>query len=168
MPWAVPIKPTSTYQHGVVTLQNPTRHEIEDGRPYTPHRLNQAMFSGQLFVSDNQSSDLVRKKPVHVEQVKVEAEKLSPIRVAQKSANHQPLNVVTFSVVIAIIITSETDAVAPCRLIGSQFSPSNARWHDFVLRIAANVSILTNVEVLKQLCYVLKTNLPACKCLGHS
>ncbi|VDD79054.1 unnamed protein product [Mesocestoides corti] len=87
MPWAVPIKPTSTYQHGVVTLQNPRRQEIEDGLPYISHRPNQAMFTALLIVIDNQGSDLVRKKPVHVEQVKVEAEKLSPIRVTQQSAN---------------------------------------------------------------------------------
>uniref|UniRef100_A0A5K3G1N4 Transposase n=1 Tax=Mesocestoides corti TaxID=53468 RepID=A0A5K3G1N4_MESCO len=126
MPWAVPIKPTSTYQHGVVTLQNPTRHEIEDGRPYTPHRLNQAMFSGQLFVSDNQSSDLVRKKPVHVEQVKVEAEKLSPIRVAQKSANHQ----VSHEVVVDLLGHREY----LCCLAGKQITTSRSTYVCFTSR----------------------------------
>ena len=79
----------------------------------------------------------------------------------------QPQQVHTFYEAVATIITAETDRNAQNDLVEGLFRLPNAIWDDVLLRVANDVSVLTDPEVVKQLCNILKTNLAACRALGN-
>lgn len=82
-------------------------------------------------------------------------------------ADLQPQQVHTFYEAVATIICAETDRSSQNELVEGLFRLPNAIWDDVLLRVANDVTILTDPEVVKQLCNILKTNLAACRALGN-
>ncbi|VDK31878.1 unnamed protein product [Taenia asiatica] len=80
----------------------------------------------------------------------------------------QPQQVHTFYEAVASIISAETDRSAQNDLVEGLFRLPNAIWDDILLRVAADMTVLGDVEVVKQLCNILKTNLAACRALGNA
>lgn len=80
----------------------------------------------------------------------------------------QPQQVHTFYEAVATIISAETDMSAQNDLVEGLFRLPNAIWDDILLRVATDMTVLGDVEVVKQLCNILKTNLAACRALGNA
>uniref|UniRef100_A0A0R3TNP2 Importin N-terminal domain-containing protein n=1 Tax=Rodentolepis nana TaxID=102285 RepID=A0A0R3TNP2_RODNA len=79
----------------------------------------------------------------------------------------QPQQVHTFYEAVATIISAETDRAAQNDLVEGLFRLPNGIWDEILLRIASDVRAVTDVEVVKQLCNILKTNYAACRALGN-
>ncbi|KAM3173818.1 Exportin-1 [Hymenolepis weldensis] len=79
----------------------------------------------------------------------------------------QPQQVHTFYEAVATIISAETDRAAQNDLVEGLFRLPNGIWDEILVRIAADVRVVTDVEVVKQLCNILKTNYAACRALGN-
>lgn len=78
-----------------------------------------------------------------------------------------PQQVHTFYEAVATILSAETDTTEQNEQIEGLFRLPNAIWDDILVRVAQDNNILTEIETVKQLCNILKTNVSACKALGH-
>lgn len=65
------------------------------------------------------------------------------------------------------MISAQTNTVQQEVLIEKYMSLPNTVWDDIISRAATNVDILKDIEVIKQLVNILKTNVRACKALGQ-
>ncbi|KAL3311369.1 Exportin-1 [Cichlidogyrus casuarinus] len=80
-------------------------------------------------------------------------------------ADLQPQQVHTFYEAVGLIIAAEPEPSNQPRQIENLFRLPNTVWDGILSRAAENVDILKNIEVVRQLCNILKTNHAACKSL---
>ncbi|KAK3751473.1 hypothetical protein QZH41_009183, partial [Actinostola sp. cb2023] len=80
----------------------------------------------------------------------------------------QPLQVHTFYEAVGYMISAQTDPVVMERLIEKYMALPNQAW-DNIIREATrqNIDHLKEIEVVKQLGNILKTNVRGCKSVGH-
>lgn len=79
----------------------------------------------------------------------------------------QPQQVHTFYEAIGLMISAQTDQFQQERLIEKYMSLPNQVWDNIIQQATRNADILKDQEIVKQLCNILKTNVRACKSLGH-
>ncbi|CAH0775387.1 unnamed protein product [Bemisia tabaci] len=79
----------------------------------------------------------------------------------------QPQQIHTFYEAVGLMISAQTNTVQQEVLIEKYMSLPNTVWDDIISRAATNVDILKDIEVIKQLVNILKTNVRACKALGQ-
>ncbi|EDO44035.1 predicted protein [Nematostella vectensis] len=79
----------------------------------------------------------------------------------------QPLQVHTFYEAVGSMISAQTDAVVMERLIEKYMSLPNQAWDNIVREATRNIDHLRDLEVVKQLGNILKTNVRGCKSIGH-
>lgn len=79
----------------------------------------------------------------------------------------QLLQVHTFYEAVGYMISAQMDQVTQEQLIERYMSLPNQIWDDLISQASHNVDILKDEEVVKQLVNILKTNVRACKALGH-
>lgn len=80
----------------------------------------------------------------------------------------QPQQVHTFYEAVGCMIAAQTDEQMLEELIKKYMALPNAIWIDLVKQADMNVEILKDQGAVKQLANILKTNIRACKSLGHS
>ncbi|XP_013774105.1 exportin-1-like [Limulus polyphemus] len=79
----------------------------------------------------------------------------------------QPQQVHTFYEAVGSMISAQTDQVVQEHLIEKyMFLPSQV-WDDIINQATKNVDVLKDPEAVKQLGNILKTNVRACKSIGH-
>ncbi|KAK2560869.1 Exportin-1 [Acropora cervicornis] len=79
----------------------------------------------------------------------------------------QPLQVHTFYEAVGYMISAQTDSVVMERLIEKYMSLPNQAWDNIVKEATRNIDHLREIEVVKQLGNILKTNVRGCKSVGH-
>ncbi|KAI8422300.1 hypothetical protein MSG28_006177 [Choristoneura fumiferana] len=80
----------------------------------------------------------------------------------------QTLQVHTFYEAVGYMISAQVcDQVAQEQLIEKYMSLPNQVWDDIISQASHNVDILKDPEAVKQLVSILKTNVRACRALGH-
>lgn len=79
----------------------------------------------------------------------------------------QPQQVHTFYEAVGHMISSQSDTSIQEKLIEKYMSLPNTVWDDVINQASKNVDILKDPEAVKQLGNILKTNVRACKALGH-
>ncbi|VDL99193.1 unnamed protein product [Schistocephalus solidus] len=79
----------------------------------------------------------------------------------------QPQQVHTFYEAVSTILSADIDTTELNERIEGLFRLPNEIWDDILCRIAADANVLKDIETVKQLCNILKTNLSSCKALGH-
>ncbi|XP_014669844.1 PREDICTED: exportin-1-like isoform X2 [Priapulus caudatus] len=79
----------------------------------------------------------------------------------------QPQQVHTFYEAVGYMISAQTDAVAQERLIEKYMQLPNQAWDGIITQASKNVEVLKDEDAVKQLGNILKTNVRACKALGH-
>lgn len=65
------------------------------------------------------------------------------------------------------MISAQTEPEAQEHLIEKYMMLPNQVWDQVISQASANVEVLKEPEVIKQLANILKTNVRACKSLGH-
>lgn len=80
----------------------------------------------------------------------------------------QPQQVHTFYEAVGCMIASQTDEQIQEQLIKKYMSLPNHIWEEVVQQANKNVDILKDQAAVRQLANILKTNIRACKSLGHS
>merc|ERR1712038_1547882 len=79
----------------------------------------------------------------------------------------QPQQVHTFYEAVGYMISASTDAQQQETLIEKYMQLPNQVWDDIINQASKNVDVLKDQEAVKQLGSILKTNVRACKALGH-
>lgn len=79
----------------------------------------------------------------------------------------QPQQVHTFYEAVGYMISAQTDSVVMERLIEKYMSLPNQAWDNIVKEATRNIDHLREIEVVKQLGNILKTNVQGCKSIGH-
>ncbi|XP_038215135.1 exportin-1 [Zerene cesonia] len=79
----------------------------------------------------------------------------------------QTLQVHTFYEAVGYMISAQVDQVAQEQLIEKYMLLPNLVWDDIISQASHNVDILKAPEAVKQLVSILKTNVSACRALGH-
>merc|ERR1719297_153515 len=79
----------------------------------------------------------------------------------------QPQQVQTFYEAVGHMISASTDQSQQEQLIEKYMQLPNQVWDDIINQAAKNVDVLKDHEAVKQLGSILKTNVRACKALGH-
>ncbi|XP_076220931.1 exportin-1 emb [Nomia melanderi] len=79
----------------------------------------------------------------------------------------QTQQVHTFYEAVGYMISAQTDTVIQEQLIEKYMLLPNQVWDDIISQASKNVDILKDQEAVKQLGSILKTNVRACKALGH-
>ncbi|XP_063362432.1 exportin-1 [Cydia amplana] len=79
----------------------------------------------------------------------------------------QTLQVHTFYEAVGYMISAQVDQVAQEQLIEKYMCLPNQVWDDIISQASHNVDILKDPEAVKQLVSILKTNVRACRALGH-
>merc|ERR1719458_668787 len=79
----------------------------------------------------------------------------------------QPQQVQTFYEAVGHMISASTDQQQQETLIEKYMQLPNAVWDDIINQASRNVDVLKDHEAVKQLGSILKTNVRACKALGH-
>uniref|UniRef100_A0A6G1SHJ7 Exportin-1 n=1 Tax=Aceria tosichella TaxID=561515 RepID=A0A6G1SHJ7_9ACAR len=80
----------------------------------------------------------------------------------------QPQQVHTFYEAVGCMIAAQTDEQILEQLIKKYMALPNSIWHDLVRQADINADVLKDQAAVKQLANILKTNIRACKSLGHS
>ncbi|XP_037047056.1 exportin-1 [Bradysia coprophila] len=80
----------------------------------------------------------------------------------------QPQQVHTFYEAVGYMISAQTDQVVQDALIEKYMMLPNQVWDDIISQASKNVDFLKNMAAVRQLGSILKTNVRACKALGHS
>ena len=73
----------------------------------------------------------------------------------------------TFYEAVGMMISAQTDQVAQEHLIERYMLLPNQVWDGIINQATQNVEVLKDSEAVKQLGNILKTNVRACKALGH-
>lgn len=73
----------------------------------------------------------------------------------------------TFYEAVGLMISAQTDPEAQDALIDKFMLLPNQVWDQVISQASASVDVLKEPEVIKQLGNILKTNVRACKSLGH-
>lgn len=79
----------------------------------------------------------------------------------------QPQQVHTFYEAVGHMINAQTDQAIQEKLIEKYMYLPNQVWDDIINQATKNVDILKEADAVKQLGNILKTNVRACKALGH-
>ncbi|KAI5638839.1 exportin 1-like protein domain-containing protein [Phthorimaea operculella] len=79
----------------------------------------------------------------------------------------QTQQVHTFYEAVGYMISAQVDQVAQEQLIEKYMLLPNQVWDDIISQASHNVDILKDPEAVKQLVSILKTNVRACRALGH-
>ncbi|XP_003705025.1 exportin-1 emb [Megachile rotundata] len=79
----------------------------------------------------------------------------------------QTQQVHTFYEAVGYMISAQTDTVVQEQLIEKYMLLPNQVWDDIISQASKNVDVLKDQEAVKQLASILKTNVRACKALGH-
>lgn len=79
----------------------------------------------------------------------------------------QPQQVHTFYEAVGLMISAQTDQVAQEHLIERYMLLPNQVWDGIINQATQNVEVLKDPDAVKQLGNILKTNVRACKALGH-
>ena len=79
----------------------------------------------------------------------------------------QPQQIHTFYEAVGHMINAQTDVSIQEKLIEKYMSLPNNVWDDIISQATNDVEVLKNPDVVKQLGNILKTNVRACKSLGH-
>ncbi|XP_076658878.1 exportin-1 emb [Halictus rubicundus] len=79
----------------------------------------------------------------------------------------QTQQVHTFYEAVGYMISAQTDTVVQEQLIEKYMLLPNQVWDDIISQASKNVDVLKDQEAVKQLGSILKTNVRACKALGH-
>ncbi|XP_077866004.1 exportin-1 [Saccoglossus kowalevskii] len=79
----------------------------------------------------------------------------------------QPQQVHTFYEAVGYMISAQTDTVVQEHLIEKYMMLPNQVWDGIIQQASKNVDILREPEIVKQLGSILKTNVRACKAVGH-
>ncbi|PBC26929.1 Exportin-1 [Apis cerana cerana] len=79
----------------------------------------------------------------------------------------QTQQVHTFYEAVGYMISAQTDTVMQEELIERYMLLPNQVWDDIISQASKNVDVLKDQEAVKQLASILKTNVRACKALGH-
>ncbi|VEL14535.1 unnamed protein product [Protopolystoma xenopodis] len=79
----------------------------------------------------------------------------------------QPQQIHTFFEAVGLIISAQTDPEVQAKEIEQLFMLLNQIWDSILSRAASDMDSLKDIEVVKQLCSILKTNYSACKSLGQ-
>merc|ERR1719411_717997 len=79
----------------------------------------------------------------------------------------QPQQVQTFYEAVGHMISASTDQSQQEQLIEKYMQLPNQVWDDIINQASKNVDVLKDHEAVKQLGSILKTNVRACKALGH-
>ncbi|KAG8223595.1 hypothetical protein J437_LFUL004116 [Ladona fulva] len=79
----------------------------------------------------------------------------------------QPQQVHTFYEAVGHMISAQVDQVAQEHLIEKYMMLPNTVWDDIISQATRNVDVLKEQDAVKQLANILKTNVRACKALGH-
>lgn len=74
----------------------------------------------------------------------------------------------TFYEAVGHMISAQVDSAAREALIEKYMMLPNQIWDDIISQASKNVDILKDIEVVKQLASILKTNVRACKALNHA
>uniref|UniRef100_A0A1I8MB08 Exportin-1 n=1 Tax=Musca domestica TaxID=7370 RepID=A0A1I8MB08_MUSDO len=80
----------------------------------------------------------------------------------------QPQQVHTFYEAVGYMISAQVDQVQQDILIEKYMFLPNQVWDEIISRASKNVDFLKNMTAVKQLGSILKTNVAACKALGHA
>lgn len=80
----------------------------------------------------------------------------------------QPQQVHTFYEAVGYMIAAQADNATQEVLIERYMLLPNQVWDDVICKASRNVDVLKEIEIVKQLASILKTNVRACKALGHS
>ncbi|XP_054006733.1 exportin-1 [Hylaeus anthracinus] len=79
----------------------------------------------------------------------------------------QTQQVHTFYEAVGYMISAQADTVVQEQLIEKYMLLPNQVWDDIISQASKNVDVLKDQEAVKQLANILKTNVRACKALGH-
>ncbi|XP_064490113.1 exportin-1-like [Ornithodoros turicata] len=79
----------------------------------------------------------------------------------------QPQQVHTFCEAVGYMISAQADQAVQERLIDKYMLLPNQVWDDIIKQASKDVDILKDPDAVKQLGNILKTNVRACKALGH-
>jgi len=79
----------------------------------------------------------------------------------------QPQQVHTFYEAVGYMIAAQTDTSIQEALIDKYMGLPNQVWDDIISQASRNVDVLKDMDAIKQLSSILKTNVRACKSLGH-
>ncbi|KAL0267451.1 UNVERIFIED_CONTAM: hypothetical protein PYX00_009718 [Menopon gallinae] len=79
----------------------------------------------------------------------------------------QTQQVHTFYEAVGLMISAQMDQVVQDQLIEKYMLLPNQVWDEVISQASKNVDILKDMEAVKQLASILKTNVQACKSLGH-
>ncbi|XP_066917047.1 exportin-1-like [Clytia hemisphaerica] len=79
----------------------------------------------------------------------------------------QPQQVHTFYEAVGFMISSQTDQVVTERLIEKCMLLPNQIWDGIIQSATKNIDVLRDQETVKQLMNILKTNVSACRSVGH-
>lgn len=79
----------------------------------------------------------------------------------------QTQQVHTFYEAVGYMISAQSDTVLQEQLIEKYMLLPNQVWDDIISQASKNVDVLKDQEAVKQLASILKTNVKACKALGH-
>ncbi|XP_047132277.1 exportin-1 isoform X2 [Hydra vulgaris] len=79
----------------------------------------------------------------------------------------QPQQVHTFYEAVGFMISSQTDQVVTDRLIEKCMFLPNQIWDGIIQSASKDINILRDPETVKQLMNILKTNVSACRSIGH-
>ncbi|CAH1969506.1 unnamed protein product [Acanthoscelides obtectus] len=80
----------------------------------------------------------------------------------------QQQQVHTFYEAVGYMISAQVDAASQEGLIEKYMLLPNQVWDDIISQASKNVDILKEIEIVKQLASILKTNVRACKALNHA
>jgi exportin-1 len=73
----------------------------------------------------------------------------------------------TFYEAVGYMISAQSDNSIQETLIDKYMGLPNQVWDDIIAQASRNVSVLKDQDAIKQLSSILKTNVRACKALGH-
>jgi len=79
----------------------------------------------------------------------------------------QPQQVHTFYEAVGLMINAQTDQMAQEHLVEKYMALPNQVWDGIINQATLNVEVLKDPDAVKQLGNILKTNVRACKALGH-
>lgn len=73
----------------------------------------------------------------------------------------------TFYEAVGLMISACADQPQQERLIEKYMSLPNHVWDELINMASSNVDVLSEMDIVKQLASILKTNVKACTSLGH-
>lgn len=80
----------------------------------------------------------------------------------------QPQQVHTFYEAVGYMISAQVDNKTQEVLIEKYMLLPNQVWDDVICKASKNVDVLKEIDIVKQLASILKTNVRACKALNHA